>query len=674
MLFRFSIKQVIRTPIKSFMIMLIIACVCSFLVIGINLYFTTQEEIKKIHSYFDIAAFPEFKANINKNGMLASPNDNDYIGYLSCAAKNYDWSQVLELPGVETIHTWNQFGAYISQVEPVANNTIYCEVFVMTYLGETPILLGENAIEFAPDELIINWHEEWGNTNVSVQSLSWNEFYYHNKTITEAAKEIDAESSVYVFNELENDTLSGIWLKPGQQYIGIGTCVTKTQKVADGVRKVAECYINEVDAHQINLWQYKRDGSIGQKIQSLSSKYPEAKGFYPSFLPFDEEFWRTPAGDYVRDTQEFYYRNRRLVAVAATDNISFIKPFFLENVYISQGRTFTAEEYTDGSKVCVVSEILAEHNGWEVGDQINLSFFDAEYAVTNGCVDAVRTWYQCWEPVIGEDGESRIRLVDKYFYQNSYTIIGVYAGAVTDPTKAGREYSLDEGLCSTLVIVPKSAVENIPGQDADQFHTIIMLSGEMVNSFMEAIQASGLQESQVGGYQLDITVYDQGLSNFIKSLEQMKRISVIILFLACVFSLFVIVAISVLTCQQNKRQIAFLRLLGMNHKQISIALLSGAVIVYIIGACVGNLMGFFMSQEIGQYITETSQSNVGDSAFSAMIAETTEPPTFNIAITTRPIYNIVSTGMIVSLIMIVIQVFLKKETKKPPIMQINEKE
>ena len=52
--------------------------------------------------------------------------------------------------------------------------------------------------------------------------------------------------------------------------------------------------------------------------------------------------------------------------------------FAIEDAMLSEGRSFTQQEYDRGSRVCVISEALAAANGISVGDSISLGFYERD--------------------------------------------------------------------------------------------------------------------------------------------------------------------------------------------------------------------------------------------------------------------------------------------------------
>jgi len=129
------------------------------------------------------------------------------------------------------------------------------------------------------------------------------------------------------------------------------------------------------------------------------------------------------------------------------------------------------------------------------------------------------------------------------------------------------------------------------------------------------------------------------LNEFIKqSLRQLDTVSRLTLYLACAAAVAVVILLSVLTIIQNRRQIATLRSLGVRKHQIPAAVLSGVLLVCLLGACLGGYIGYKASDKVAGYILETAQQDMADTSFSAMLAGDTEAKeeAYTIAIQSRP--------------------------------------
>lgn len=99
------------------------------------------------------------------------------------------------------------------------------------------------------------------------------------------------------------------------------------------------------------------------------------------YLPIDEYsdgFFETEQGAYFTEAIEALKINTNSLTAITTRDMGAMRPFHNGNVFISEGRAFTREEYDAGERVCVVSSAMAQLNGWELGDTLQLAFYDCE--------------------------------------------------------------------------------------------------------------------------------------------------------------------------------------------------------------------------------------------------------------------------------------------------------
>lgn len=111
----YSLKQLLRTPMKIVLYFVLPLLAAAFLCLGLNLYQYASSNLNAVYTTFDVTAVPSFKANIDSYGKLCDTTANtDYVGFFSCEAKDYDILPLTRLEGVTDYDIRNRFGAYVS--------------------------------------------------------------------------------------------------------------------------------------------------------------------------------------------------------------------------------------------------------------------------------------------------------------------------------------------------------------------------------------------------------------------------------------------------------------------------------------------------------------------------------------------------------------------------------
>ncbi len=111
----YSLKQLLRTPMKIVLYFVLPLLVAAFLCLGLNLYQYASSNLNAVYTAFDVTALPSFRGNLNTYGELCEDlADPEYAGYFLCEAENYDLTPLTQLEGVMDYDIRNQFGAYVS--------------------------------------------------------------------------------------------------------------------------------------------------------------------------------------------------------------------------------------------------------------------------------------------------------------------------------------------------------------------------------------------------------------------------------------------------------------------------------------------------------------------------------------------------------------------------------
>lgn len=714
MLGKWSIKQALRAPVRSISMLLVTALVCTFLTVGFDLRHSARAGLDKIRENFLVAAVPSFKAVVDQFGRTEkqmradaeaaldrdrAEGDEDsllgrylepMVGELPYSVRDYDWTEMLEAPGVQRLARWTQYGVYMKD-GGWAGNTFQVEnVCKLKYQGEEPFFLSaftakniegytlysSVAASFAPGELKLT---EWGDVGTNFENAeipAWSEG--KSLDITEltwrcvmAGADADRMRVWEDFEFNEEGRLTGLWLRPGQEYVVVGRF-----DMIGGLEGTTATFQvgGEMGFESWGHWIYDSDGFVPGAGASLPGETMGNTGFYPGLLPYTPDFWDTEAGQQFADLQLDYDIPFRSAIAGAVDDLSLVPAFYNGKVYIAQGRTFSQEDYDTGAKVCLISGYYAEKMKLAVGDRLDMSFYEADFPMTGNTADSNDRRTELWKPATLSDGTETYRLTDPFFDNGSYEIVGIYDGQVYEQNLNRVEFSLTKGMHCDTILVPSASLANRPETTRDDaWHTAILVDSKRVNEFLDYVQTSTLLDETDDGVKMDLTVYDQGLSNMTRVLEQLTRVSRLTMGLALGSAGLAVVMLSVLTLQKNKRQIASLRSLGVREKQIPQAVLAGVLAVCLVGAILGAAAGGIVSQKVGSAVLASAKEDVGDGTFSAMLAQS-GGGAVDLSIVTSPLSMVLAAAGVMLVLGLLCFVLVRREAKNSPILQLGAKE
>lgn len=690
---RLNITNLHHVPARYIATFLTVFLLCCVLSISINLRLEVQDNLQLLEQEFDVVVIPTFRGSIDISGDLAF-EAKDVRTNKPIYAKKFDLSLLQNAVGAKEVQVNRQFGATVNNEEDlwpgngIDRNTY--DIIIFTYTGEEPAVLG-NPWETHSEYLVTmetfqldwsarGWHEwEFFATQSNgvlkylfnaKADINWRSLRNTKHDAVFASEEM-LKMYPRVADIIRSET---VVLMPGQQYIA--SVQWDLYSPGDGDKynyasELASVLFDEDQGHLPREYNPLEQG----KATHMHDAY---EIYFPPIMPYDEGFWETEAGKWFADSVEVCRINGKTLTAVATPDVSLYAPFYNDGVHIAEGRQFTEEEYETGSKVCLVSEYVAYNNGWEIGDKLDLSFYDAYYGFS-GYVSDQMSYYEPLVQVFDEaTGEYVIENQSRFFDEGGlYEIVGFYSGKVKlGIAESEVNYKMNEGIDSRVVIVPEKSVQNLPDVPLSQYNTTILLDDEQILYFMADMEASGLLEQQLGQYQVSFEIYDQGLGQIKQSLRQLDTVSKLTLYLACAAVVAVVILLSVLTVIQNRRQIATLRSIGVRKHQIPAAVLSGVLLVCLLGACLGGFIGYKASDKVAGYILETAQQDMADISFSAMLAGDTEAKeeAYTIAIQSHPQAAVFAAAAVMLSLTVLSCTLTLIEARKSPMLTLGAKE
>ncbi|HPB17717.1 MAG TPA: hypothetical protein PK870_08710, partial [Clostridia bacterium] len=292
------------------------------------------------------------------------------------------------------------------------------------------------------------------------------------------------------------------------------------------------------------------------------------------------------------NTQKTTKESLKIVTV---NDIKSIPLFSSGRAYITEGASFTEEDYLSGRKLCLISEQLAKSNSIEVGDILDLKFWSNGYTLETGSTGA------SWSP-------NQYNPNSDFWNVGSYTVAGIYADGDAWDTQCC-------GFTPNTVFIPEASVsENVEVQSSltdlggDRYtgipdSRVYVLKGGKASAFETEMEASGY-----GGMFYYYENADPSLPN-LNSLSDKSRIVAYIstAALAVAFTLMAIYAI-VKNIRSEDKKIRLRAVLTVIIISIVSILISAIISLSFYSSIIGAANEFITSTEVTGQVLKTEPS------------------------------------------------------------------
>lgn len=592
-------KQTNRSK-KTILYLLLLFTATAFFVTSVNLYQNSIQNLKFSEETFSTLAVTEIYGEVDKYGELVKPNSEEHIGYQAVGVKGYDIRDILDSGAVESYDLRSHYGAYIEGhpamwYSPIiqgggedidnwamrSNNVIRFKI-----QASKPVIL-----DYIPDDLY-NFRREFFCLNVLDDAagfadypdhLAYNDFGFNEEEWAAHENEIKELN--------QTDDTDKLILYPDVEYIGIlqfhpswmwigelGTWKSHDTGLFDDEFEFA----TPVQDYQSIRLTY--DGSReSREYEESDSPFPiqrmEDVEKDPKLKAYFENIWQ--------DTSVQSYTHN----VVATNDVTSVPAFHLGGAALTEGRLITQEEYKKGANVCLVSEDMVKNQKWKIGDKLDMKLFESEYIPDDAA------WNLGHQPIY--DAEET-----PFVEEGEYEIVGIYS---MYPTAGNAELAPNtlEILPYNIYIPAKSiSEERKPEELLIHGSTFsVKLKNGMVENFLEDMEEKGLTERKEGRYEPKFTFYDQGYSAVESGLHSMNSTAKLLL-LSSVLLLIVCILVAYFFWQNQRQTVGIFRLLGGTKKQAVLAVLHCALVLTVLGAAAGGILGCGVTNLAGTRIME----------------------------------------------------------------------
>lgn len=541
MIVRNSIRQMLRTPVKTFVFLLLIVCSGALLTIGANLWLRSNQNLKEYEASFFTIGTVEQKPDSISQDMEWDAARKDYEIYQSAQYAYVYPVSVLQFEGAEYIgkpEKRSHYASYAPEYQLVCSDNANFMVIIAEF---SPV---EDCI---PDESvqvhvtkILN-----GDTNLEDNYIWFCDHTNDNPLPLFKDKTYIAELA---------------WI--GEIHGGHIENVMRTMEYAP---------------NPLGTSQYTENGEIMEDILKEPLAYYEVvPGFYQS-----EEGRR-----YLNYSDGLSLPSKTF-PVTGTGATMLLMPFYQGDAYICEGNDISQEEYETGEKVCLVSRTFAQNNALSIGDMVHTALYYTnakDAASRNYGIDGTQGFSFNF---LNADGE-----VPAVFEESTYKIVGIYD---TVSAEISRSYQM----AGDEMIVPMNSIQNRDSCNILAYGpmkgstTSFQIPNGSIDKFMEEWEKQGITD-------LDITFYDRGYRELKSGIDQMKSMSILLCSIGLSISIFLLLLFNHLFIAKQKKRIAIERCMGVSKGSCRMSLMTGMLLILLAGSFLGCTLGAMFAERISQ--------------------------------------------------------------------------
>lgn len=405
------LRQLIRKPVTTVVVLLLLCLTSSFFCIGFGLIQSVLATADKINENYVTIALPTQKTETVEidmgNGRTTSfeqsvitPEIWEYISSLpdACDAVKGAYQQEYISawsPDIVTLTSAKEAGHYKWYLNNPYNNA--CFVVTLTEIGSFDFSIpGKVYVKLTTqvrDTVFL--HQDYTERNTLYLHCTFSSM----EELEQLNLKVGSSYIVYGFDYIDNDLelrtdLASVLKIPlsAIDYTQISYDVTEwfpgengyvaVYKTGDRVLgldlqdvesiEAATLFVNNQDKGYFgDYYPTGIDGTKGTTSTAILNAIP-------TIAPLDgtiDEFLLSNVGVLWSSCLEQAAVRNQSVPIIGTDMIESMLTFQQNDAYIVEGRAFDDSEYYTGDKVCIISEALALASGLTTGDTISLSFF-----------------------------------------------------------------------------------------------------------------------------------------------------------------------------------------------------------------------------------------------------------------------------------------------------------
>ena len=559
-----SIRQILRTPLKSCLFLALISLSSALLTLGVVLYQIDEQNMQRLENVFVTIGLVSQKPDRFETEKLWDAEAQEYSSYSTVAYDSFLSPDVLLFEGADYINPPAHrpyYGAYDPSFTYPDNS--YIRLIAQTR-QQLPI------VEVTPLEDCVPDH------TVRLKLVS--ELYGLNGA---EGREIQEWETV-LFCDHYNDNPQTLYA--GKTYVMALSWKQSHQEWLDthtGTDLYAgEYYPRSIGSNYVISTQYTPDGEL------IPDSMPMASVYYEEVT---EGFYDTPRGNRWLELAKSMDMAEHTIPVIPTASTQLIMSFYNGNSTIVEGRDISPEEYAEGQAVCLISKEFAKMHGYVIGDTMPLPLYYADYW-DSASRDFSPDGLQIGNPnhLLNAEGKCY-----EIFQDIDYTVVGIY----NEINKVSNSRGYD--MAGYGVVIPELSVKN---SDANNildygpmkgFNTVFQIPNGSVEKYLKLWEKASANGPAAG--KLTITIHDKGYTQIKEGLVQIKQVAFALFIAGLLVTILILLFFCSLFIGKQKKRTAIERSLGMGKRSCTVSLLSGVLTIVCLGSALGSAAGYALS-------------------------------------------------------------------------------
>lgn len=549
-----SIRQMLRTPLKTAIFLMLIVFSGALITVGAGLWTRSQINLKEYEESFITIGTVEQKASSIRQDMVWDAEKKNFIIRQEPEYSYIYPASSLHFQGADYIklpEKRSYYASYAPKYQLVSDHNTFEQIVLVAEFSPLEDCIPNESVNIRINKVL------GGNKNLEGTTV-W--FCSHNEQFPQ---------QIYKDKTYIAYMVSSHWMHGG--------------RVSDEKRGL------EYNPIALATSQYDQNGVlIEDPLQQISAYYEVVPSFY-----------ETKEGTRYLNFIDSLALLKKTFPVTGTCRTILLMPFYNGDAYITDGRDISDGEYEKGETVCLVSETFAQNNNMAIGDIVitRLYYTNSRNAASeNFGTDGSQTFNF---NILNADGET-----PTVFEESGYRIVGIYSTAI------GAELSR-YGMAGDEMIVPTNSIkrkDNILAYSAMQGNTSsFQIPNGSMESFMEEWGKNKITD-------LEIQFYDKGYSNLKSGIDKMRYMSLLLCAVGVLICVCLLALYNYLFISKQQERIAIERCMGIPKQKCMISMLSGMLLVLVLGTLLGCGAGAILSSRImkedfNHTIYDTTYSN-----------------------------------------------------------------